>query len=118
MYFNNKSTRSTVRIIANCCVLGSSLALAVPSWAARDAGQMVAQDKADRDVIARRQAALDRAVTAPVAEAVNDVLPLDHGPRATTTPWLNAQRRLHAREAAASAASAGAMTSSLATNTK
>ena len=30
--------------------------------------------------------------------AASEVLPLDHGPRATTTPWLNAQRRLQARE--------------------
>ena len=119
MAFNNKSTLSTSRIIANCCVLGSSLALVAPSWAARDAGQMIAQDKANKDVIARRQAALDEAANAPAPQAVNDVLPLDHGPRATTTPWLNAQRRIHAREAAASAASAGAVTSSLSnTNTK
>lgn len=26
------------------------------------------------------------------------VLPLDHGPRATTTPWANQQRRLRAEE--------------------
>ncbi len=67
---------------------------------------MIAQDKANKDVIARRQAALDDAASAP--QAAHEVLPLDHGPRATTTPWLNAQRRLHEREAAASAAFASA----------
>ena len=61
---------------------------------------MIAQDKANKDVIARRQAALNDAASAP--QAANEVLPLDHGPRATTTPWLNAQRRLRERDAAAS----------------
>ena len=102
MASNMKSTSSSSYALARCCVLGSLLVVSVPSWAARDAGQMIAQDKANRDVIARRQAALDDAASArPVA---NEVLPLDHGPRATTTPWLNAQRRLHERDAAASSA--------------
>ncbi len=96
-----KSTSLASRALARCCVLGSLLVLSAASWAGRDAGQMIAQDKANRDVIARRQAALDAAASAP--QAGNEVLPLDHGPRATTTPWLNAQRRLHEREAAASA---------------
>jgi hypothetical protein len=77
---------------------------------------MIAQDKANKDVIARRQAALDKVASAP--EAANEVLPLDHGPRATTTPWLNAQRRLREREAAASAAPAGAMAMPAAASTK
>jgi hypothetical protein len=105
MASRKKSDGSTSRLVANACLLASAVALAPPSWAARDAGQMIAQDKANQDVIARRQAALADVASAP--EADNDVLPLDHGPRATTTPWLNAQRRLHAREAAASAAAAG-----------
>jgi hypothetical protein len=63
---------------------------------------MIAQDKANKDVIARRQAALSEAASAP--RAATEVLPLDHGPRATATPWLNAQRRLHERDAAASSA--------------
>ena len=116
MAFNNKSILSTSRIIANCCVLGSSLALVAPSWAARDAGQMIAQDKANKDVIARRQAALNAAASAP--QAANEVLPLDHGPRATTTPWLNAQRRLHERDAAASAPAVDAMATPGAASTK
>jgi hypothetical protein len=68
-------------------------------FAAGDAGQMQAQDKADKDVVDRRVAASD------VGRTTRMVLPLDHGPRATTTPWLNQQRRLKAA-AAASAASA------------
>ena len=67
------------------------------SFAGRDAGQMLAQDKANKEVIARRAAASDAATASS-----NEVLPLDHGPRATTTPWLNRQRRLY--QAAASAA--------------
>ena len=106
MASNMKSTSSS-RALARCCLLGSFLVLSVPSWAARDAGQMIAQDKANKEVIARRQAALDEAASAP--KAATEVLPLDHGPRATTTPWLNAQRRLHERDAAASAAVANAM---------
>jgi hypothetical protein len=76
---------------------------------------MIAQDKANKDVIARRQAALDEAASAP--HAANEVLPLDHGPRATTTPWLNAQRRLRDQEAA-SAASVGAAAVPATANTK
>jgi len=111
-----KSRLATSRAFARCCVLGSSLVLSAPSWAARDAGQMIAQDKANQDVIARRQVALDKTASAP--EAANEVLPLDHGPRATTTPWLNAQRRLREREAAASAALAGAEAVPATANTK
>ena len=77
---------------------------------------MIAQDKANKDVIARRQAALNAAASAP--QAANEVLPLDHGPRATTTPWLNAQRRLHERDAAASAPAVDAMATSDSASTK
>jgi hypothetical protein len=68
------------------------------SFAGRDAGQMLAQDKANKEVIARRAAASDAATASS-----NEVLPLDHGPRATTTPWLNRQRRLKAQAAASAA---------------
>ena len=77
---------------------------------------MIAQDKANKDVIARRQAALDAGASAP--QVSNEVLPLDHGPRATTTPWLNAQRRLHERDAAASAPVVNAMAAPAAANAK
>ena len=99
-----KSMLSKAGVLANSIFLASCLVAATPSWAARDAGQMIAQDKANREVIARRQAALDAAASAPAAEPASEVLPLDHGPRATTTPWLNAQRRLHMHEAASAAA--------------
>ena len=99
-----RSMLSKAGVIANSMLLASCLAVATPSWAARDAGQMIAQDKANRDVIARRQAVLDAAANTPAAEPASEVLPLDHGPRATTTPWLNAQRRLRAREAAGAVA--------------
>jgi hypothetical protein len=65
---------------------------------------MIAQDKANKEVIARRQAALDDVGSASGSE--NDVLPMDHGPRATTTPWSNAQRRLRSHAAASAAATA------------
>ena len=77
---------------------------------------MIAQDKANKDVIARRQAGWNAAASAP--QAANEVLPLDHGPRATTTPWLNAQRRLHERDAAASAPAVDAMATSDSASTK
>jgi hypothetical protein len=107
MASKTKSKSSASRALARCCLLGSLLVLSAPSWAGRDAGQMIAQDKANKDVIARRQAALNAAASTP--QAANEVLPLDHGPRATTTPWLNAQRRLHERDAAASAPAVDAM---------
>ena len=60
-----KSKLSRSRTIASCLVLGSCFSLAPPCWAGRDAGQMIAQDKANKEVIARRQAALDAAASAP-----------------------------------------------------
>ena len=103
MASHTKSAHSRATAFARSLVLGYCCLHAASSWAARDAGQMIAQDKANKDVIARRQAAIDAAAGTPPADA--QVLPLDHGPRATTTPWLNAQRRQRALEAAASAAS-------------
>ena len=64
-----KSKLATSHAFARCCVLGGALVLSTPSWAARDAGQMIAQDKANKAVIARRQAALDKAASAPEAAA-------------------------------------------------
>jgi len=101
MASNMKSRLTASRALARCCVLGSFLVLSVPSWAGRDAGQMIAQDKANKDVIARRQAALDEAASAP--RAGKAALPPDHGPHATATPWLDAQRKLQEQDAAASA---------------
>ena len=107
MHSIKKSMLSNAGVLANSVLLAACLAAATPSWAARDAGQMIAQDKANRDVIARRQAALDAAADTPAATPASEALPLDHGPRATTKPWLNVQRRVRAGEgASASAASA------------
>jgi hypothetical protein len=73
------------------------------AFAARSAGEMLAQDNENKEVIARRAAA------SGVGTASSDeVLPLDHGPRATTTPWLNQQRRLKAQAAASAATKASA----------
>lgn len=44
---------------------------------------MILQDKANKEVIARRQAVLDDSAAASQPPA--EVLPMDHGPRATTT---------------------------------
>jgi hypothetical protein len=62
------------------------------SFAGRDVGQMLAQEKANKAAIARRAVAPRKG---PAMKP--DVLPLDHGPRASTTPWLNQQRRLRAQ---------------------
>jgi hypothetical protein len=64
-----KSKLATSQAFARCCVLGGALVASAPSWAARDAGQMIAQDKANKAVIARRQAALDKAASAPETAA-------------------------------------------------
>lgn len=73
------------------------------AFAAGDASPLPAQEKARQDVIARSAAASD------VGSTSRAVLPLDHGPRATTTPWLNQQRRLKAAAAASAAAEASAV---------
>ena len=77
------------------------------SFAAGEAGQMLAQDSDNKDVIVRP------ATVSDVGSTSSAVLPLDHGPRATTTPWLNQQRRLKA----AAAASAARHASSVGTGT-
>ena len=103
-----KSMLSNAGTLANSVLLAACLAAATPCWAGRDAGQLLAQDKANRDVIARRQAALDAAADTLAATPASEVLPLDHGPRATTTPWLNARHALRAREAASATLAAAA----------
>jgi len=64
------------------------------SFAGRDAGQMLAQDKANKEAIARRAAAYG--ADTPQASAA---LSLDHGPRAATT---HRQWRLRAQAEAGS----------------
>lgn len=71
-----------------------SAAVSLPAFAGRDAGQTMQQEKANTAAAQERtqhQAGCDTA-----AERL--ALPLDHGPRADTTPWLNQQRRLRAIE--------------------
>ncbi len=78
------------------------VAYASDSFAAGDARQTPAQDGADKDAVTRPAAASD------VSDVSGTVLPLDHGPRATTTPWLNRQRRLKAAAAASAARASSA----------
>ena len=82
------------------------------AFAADDAGQMQARDGTDKDVVGRRLAASDDGSTPRM------VLPLDHGPRATTTPWLNQQRRLKAMAAASAARAASTVDPGTATPTR
>lgn len=90
-----------------CAIL--LIVFASTAFAARSAGEMLAQDKDNKEVIAMRAAA------SGIGTASSDeVLPLDHGPRATTTPWLNQQRRLKAQTAANAATRASASGSSAA----
>jgi len=77
-------------------------AVAVPAFAGRDAAQISQQEKSSQAVAEQRAHETARLGKA----ATKIVLPLDHGPRAETTPWLNQQRRLRA-EAMAKSATAG-----------
>lgn len=89
----NSSTATKLAVRSLPCIALSVGALwATDSFAGRDAGQMIAQAKANKEAIARR-------ATAPGAASslASEALPLDHGPRATTTPWLNQQRRMRAQ---------------------
>lgn len=71
----------------------TSLAAAVAStaYAGRDVGQIDQQEKANRAATEQRSA---DARTQSTARRL--ILPLDHGPHAQTTPWLNKQRLLRA----------------------
>jgi hypothetical protein len=61
----------------------AGVVLAGSAYAGRDAGQMYEQERANQRAAAQQDLA-SRKTT----------LPLDHGPRAETTPWLNKQRLL------------------------
>ena len=61
-----------------------------------------AQDPSTAQAVKNHQAAMAQQQGAPVAPApasTHAVQPLDHGPRAQSTPWLNAQAREHAAQA-------------------
>ena len=75
------------------------------AFAAGDAGQMQARDGANKDLVTRPGVAPD------LDGAYGMVVPLDHGPRATTTPWLNQQRRLKAAAATSAAKAPSAVDS-------
>ena len=59
MASHRKSPTSTTRLVASALLAFAFVTPCRPALAARDAGQMIAQDKANKAVIARRQAALD-----------------------------------------------------------
>ena len=72
----------------------SAAGFSLPAIGGRDAGQMMQQEQANKAAIQPRAqdvAGCDKAAT-------KLALPLDHGIRAETTPWLNQQRRLRAIE--------------------
>lgn len=61
---------------------------------------LAAKDDVLLQITRKNQLAYDAAQSAqPAAPANKLVLPLDHGPRAVVTPWVNQQRRLKAAEA-------------------
>jgi hypothetical protein len=64
-----KSTPTRAGLLAASILLATGVVASESSWAGRDAGQMIAQDKANRAVIARRQAALDASAGVPAAAA-------------------------------------------------
>jgi hypothetical protein len=65
-----------------------------PAAAGRDAGQMMQQEQANK--AAAQQRAQD--LTGCDKAGARLALPLDHGLRAETAPWLNQQRRLQVIE--------------------
>lgn len=78
----------TDRIFSLVVVVATSMASPV-AMAARDAAQMIAQEKENRLVAAQK--ALKK--TQPTAAELNRIaLPPDHGPRAETTQEVNDRR--------------------------
>jgi len=93
------------RTVVNAAGVARTAAVVVLSLASfaavagRDAGQIMLQEKANKEV-AQKRAEID---FAPGAGATMQkiVLPLDHGPRAVTTPALNKEHLERARAAIA-----------------
>jgi len=73
-------------------VFAATAAVSLSAYAGRDGGQIMEQDKANKAVAEQR--AQEEARTGKTAKRI--VLPLDHGPHAQATPWLNKQRLLQA----------------------
>jgi hypothetical protein len=79
-------------------LVAASAAVAIPVHAGRDGDQIYLQEKANQ------AAATQRAQEAAQPRSARKIiLPLDHGPRADTTPWLNKQRLLRVEKACADA---------------
>ena len=83
------NTRALIGLTALSAILFS-----LPAIGGRDAGQMMQQERANK--AAAQQRVQDEAACEKGAAKL--ALPLDHGLRAETTPWLNQQRRMRAIE--------------------
>lgn len=79
--------------------------VSVSANAGPDVGQMMDREKANKAAAEHR--ALETPKTANTVPRI--ALPLDHGPHAQTTPWVNKQRLLRAEALAADAAKGGAV---------
>jgi uncharacterized membrane protein YdfJ with MMPL/SSD domain len=73
-------------------VFAATAIVSLSAYAGRDGGQIGEQEKANQT--AASQHAKDAAKAGKTG--VRIVLPLDHGPHAQATPWLNKQRLLRA----------------------
>src|SRR5471032_1750205 len=92
----DKSTDYIVKKIALIVFALANLTALVSVHASQDTS--VAQAiKNHQAVIAQQQGASAAPTPAPASKPA--VQPLDHGPRAQSTPWLNAQVREHAAQA-------------------
>lgn len=78
-------------------VVFSTLTVFAGAQAAQEQSQVLA-NRAHADVPQPNKAGPQNTEAAP-ATVKHRVLPLDHGPRAQSTPWLNAQVRQHEAEA-------------------
>jgi len=73
-------------------LIAFTAAVSIPAVAGRDAAQISQQEKANQATA--EQHAKEEAKAGKAATRI--VLPLDHGPHAQTTPWVNKQRLLRA----------------------
>ena len=84
-------------------IIVTTAAISIPALAGRDGTEIMLQERASKAVAEQRA----REAEKPGMASTKLGLPLDHGPRAQTTPWLNQQRQ---RKADAAAAASGATT--------
>jgi hypothetical protein len=100
------------RFLTATGLFAAAVVTAAPAVAGDDPTQLPAQEQARQTAVASR---VRLAQAAPDSEM--ETLQLDHGPRATTTPWANQQRRLRNQQRQMrneAAASAGAQASAAA----